>query len=95
MDLTCPSVRHHKSFKARPDSQGRLFWIERNEIKEHNIMKKVQKFASSISDLKYIDKMDCYQVVNKNITTWSKHFSYKLITLCNEPEILTANCRKC
>jgi len=58
-------------------------------------MKKVQKFASSIFDVKYIDKMDCYQVVNKNLTTRSKLFSYKLISLCNEPEILIADCRKC
>ena len=33
--------------------------------------------------------MDCYQVVNKNFTTWNKQFSYKLISLCNEPEIFT------
>jgi len=76
MDPTCPSIGHHKSFKARPDLQGRLFWTACKKIQEHNIMKKVQKFASSIFDLKYINKMECYQVVNKNFTTWNKQFSY-------------------
>ena len=76
MDLTCPSACYHKSFKTRPDRQGRMFWIACNEIQEHNIMKNVQKFASSIFDLKCIDKMDCYQAVNKNLITLSKQFSY-------------------
>ena len=87
MDLTCPSVSHHKSLKARPDRQGRPFWTECNQIQEHNIMRKAQKFASSIFDLKYIDKMDCNQVVNKNFTIWNKQFSYYINVLPSETQL--------